>query len=154
MRILCLGGVLLRTCCSREIENLEVDTGLKLRVLAQNYPDTPGLAIRDYWGVDDDTIVFVADPTLGKGGGNIININVGSDVDLYVPGRFWTQLQGKYGTKFYWTEAGEEASIVNAVSAIDTCLREPEGPKKCTTVQGEFDEDVAPKEKKGIFGLF
>ncbi len=40
-----------------------------------------GLAIRDFWGVDDDTVVFVADPSLG----NILNFNVGSSIDLRIP---------------------------------------------------------------------
>jgi hypothetical protein len=31
--------------------NLERDTGFRLKVLCQNYPNTPGLAIRDYWSL-------------------------------------------------------------------------------------------------------
>ncbi|KAL3131329.1 hypothetical protein ABBQ38_000617 [Trebouxia sp. C0009 RCD-2024] len=65
----------------KEIQGLERDKGVKLRVLAQNYPNTPGLAIKDFWGVDADTVVFVADPGLG----NILNFNVGQNVDLMVP---------------------------------------------------------------------
>lgn len=84
---------------AQEISALEKDTGYKLRVLAQNYPDTPGLwspswhtlrahsrlwlmkwkleaeimycyyaglAVKNFWQVDDSTVVFVADPTFGK----------------------------------------------------------------------------------------
>ena len=43
--------------------------------------NTAGLAIKDFWGVDGDTVVFVADPSLG----NILNFNVGENVDLKVP---------------------------------------------------------------------
>ncbi|XP_078167647.1 thylakoid lumen 15.0 kDa protein [Carex rostrata] len=113
---------------SQEIQDLEKDTGYKLRILAQNYPDTPGLAIKDFWQVDDRTIVFVADPTFG----NIINFNVGSLVDLDVPRSFWNRLAGKYGNMFYWKEKGEDASIEAAVMAISHCLREPVGPNNCS----------------------
>jgi hypothetical protein len=132
-----------------EVRNLERDTGIKLRVRAQAYPNTPGLAVKDYWGVDDDTVVFVADPGLG----NILNFSVGANVDLEVPPSFWTRLSGKYGTKFYWQENGEEASISNAVSAIDACFREDPGKLKCAKVQGEFGEEPSSgKFGKAWFG--
>ncbi|XP_068646151.1 thylakoid lumenal 15.0 kDa protein 2, chloroplastic [Aristolochia californica] len=115
----------------QEIQNLEKDTGFKLRVLAQNYPETPGLAVRDFWQVDDRTIVFVADPTFG----NILNFNVGETVDLDIPRSFWSRLAGKYGTMFYWKEKGEDASIEAAVMAISSCLREPVGPYNCSEIK-------------------
>ncbi|KAF8395260.1 hypothetical protein HHK36_019202 [Tetracentron sinense] len=116
---------------AEEIVDLEKDTGFKLRVLAQNYPDTPGLAVRDFWQVDDRTIVFVADPTFG----NILNFNVGASVDLDIPRSFWSRLAGKYGNMFYWKEKGEDASIEAAVMAISNCLREPVGVNNCSEVK-------------------
>jgi hypothetical protein len=117
------------------VEALQSDTGVKLRVLAQNYPETPGLAIKDYWGVDENTIVFVADPNTG----NILNFNVGDNVDFQVPRSFWSKLAGKFGTKFYWQDNGEDVAIVNAVAAIDNCLREPIGRLQCSTIRGELE---------------
>lgn len=119
----------------RTVEALESDTGIKLRVLAQNYPETPGLAIKDYWGVDENTVVFVADPNTG----NILNFNVGTNVDFLVPRSFWSRLANKFGTKFYWQDNGQEAAIVNAVSAINNCLREPIGKLQCSTIRGAFE---------------
>jgi len=112
------------------LTSLEEDTGIKFRVLAQTYPDTPGLAIKDFWGVDDATVVLVADPTTG----NILNFNVGSDIDLAVPQSFWSRVAGKYGNKFYWKEKGEFASIEAAVYAIDSCLREEPGAFTCSKI--------------------
>ncbi|CAL8164872.1 unnamed protein product [Prunus armeniaca] len=116
---------------TQEIDNIEKDTGFKLRVLAQNYPDTPGLAIKDFWQVDDRTIVFVADPTFG----NILNFNVGASVDLDVPRSFWSRLAGKYGNVFYWKEKGEDGAIEAAVVAISSCLKEPVGSDNCSEVK-------------------
>ncbi|CAL1399296.1 unnamed protein product [Linum trigynum] len=116
---------------TQEIAEIEKETGFKLRVLAQNYPDTPGLAIRDFWQVDDRTVVFVADPTFG----NILNFNVGASVDLDIPRSFWSRLAGKYGNIFYWKEKGEDASIEAAVMAISSCLREPVGANNCSEVK-------------------
>ena len=138
-----------------EVESLQRDTGVKLRVLAQAYPQTPGLAVKDYWNVDDDTVVFVADPGLG----NILNFSVGGNIDLDVPPSFWTRLANKYGTKFYWSDKGEQASISAAVSAIDQCLREEPGRLKCSKI-ADYDDgsdfksaDVKSSSGGGFFGF-
>jgi hypothetical protein len=108
--------------------------------------------VRDYWRVDDSTVVFVADPTFG----DILNFNVGAAVDLEVPQSFWGRLSGKYGNKFYWQQSGEAASIVQAVSAIDACLREPSGRSKCSAVRGvpEIEAAAASESGGGGFGGF
>ncbi|CAN6486920.1 unnamed protein product [Victoria cruziana] len=104
-----------------KIAELEKNTGYKLRILAQNYPDTPGLAVKDFWHVDEKTIVFVADPTFG----NILHFNVGEVIDANVPHNFWSRVAGKYGNMFYWKEKGEDAAIEAAVASISSCLTEP-----------------------------
>jgi hypothetical protein len=105
------------------IDKLEKATGMKLRLLCQNYPETPGLAIREFWGVDADTVVLVADPGLG----NLLNFNVGANVDLNVPPTFWTRLAGRYGAKKYWQDNGIEVAITTAMESIDACGRDPAG---------------------------
>lgn len=54
------------------LARLERDTGFRIYVLCQNYPLTPGLAIRDYWDLgkegqkDDKYVVLVADQFGGR----------------------------------------------------------------------------------------
>lgn len=69
------------------LTNLEKDTGFRVRVLCQQYPNTPGLAIRDYWSLgkddqkDDKYVVLVVDNFNGRG--NALNFNVG-DVSFII----------------------------------------------------------------------
>ena len=109
---------------------LERDTGWRVRVLCQSYPNTPGLAIRDYWSLgkegqkDDRYVVLVVDQFGGKG--NVLNFNVGEGTKLALPNVFWTRLQGKYGNTFYVRENGIDLAVTNAIDAIVSCLRSEE----------------------------
>jgi len=126
------------------IRSLERDTGFRLRVLCQSYPNTPGLAIRDYWNVakedqkDDKYIILVVDEFGGKG--NVLNFNVGDGVKFALPNVFWTRLSGKYGTTFFVRENGIDIAITNAIEAIAQCLRSEDG--FCTSVP---DQGVSMK---------
>ncbi len=61
------------TRLDKQLAKLEADTGVKLRVLCQAYPNTPGLAIKDYWKLDDQSIVLVADKG-NRGASNLLVI--------------------------------------------------------------------------------
>ena len=104
----------------------EKASGFKIRVLCQSYPETPGLAIKDYWKVDDKTIVLIADKGL-KGTSNILNFNVGDGLADVLPTPFWTRLQGRFGTSRYYRDNGEDVAITNAVEAIAYCLQQEDG---------------------------
>ena len=110
-----------------KLTKLEQATGYRVRVLCQSYPQTPGLAIRDYWDLgkpdskDDKYVVLVVDQFGGKG--NVLNFNVGEGVKFALPNVFWTRLQGKYGSLFFVKENGIDSAIENAIDAIYTCLR-------------------------------
>lgn len=50
------------------------------------------------------------------------SFNVGANIDLEVPQRFWSALAGKYGNKFFWRDNGETAAITNAVKTLASKL--------------------------------
>ena len=60
------------------LADVEERTGWKMRVLTQY---EPGLAIREFWGLDESSLLLVADPR----GGNLLNFNVGDAYFAMMP---------------------------------------------------------------------
>lgn len=104
---------------AEELENFEQETGWKLRVLTQ-FDRTPGSAVKDYWGLDDKSILLVADPR----GGNLLNFSVGDAVYPLLPRTFWIELQTRFGNQFFVREQGEDQSILDALHSVEGCLRQ------------------------------
>ncbi|MDJ0648956.1 MAG: TPM domain-containing protein [Xenococcaceae cyanobacterium MO_188.B19] len=100
-----------------ELESFEAETGWKMRVLTQ-YDRTPGRAVIKYWGLDDKSILLVAD---GRGG-NILAFSIGDDVYELLPRTFWIELQTRFGNMYYVRENGENNAIVEALNAVKGCL--------------------------------
>jgi hypothetical protein len=104
---------------NQRLEQFEQDTGWKLRVLTQ-YDRTPGRAVKDFWGLDDYSVMLVADPR----GGNLLNFSVGDAVYDLLPRTFWIELQTRYGNQFFVRENGEDNAILQALDSVETCLRQ------------------------------
>ena len=106
-----------RAALEAELEDFEHVSGWKLRVLTQ-YERTPGLAVRDFWNLDQRSLLLVADPR----GGNLLNFNVGDAFFALMPRTFWVELQTRYGNQYYVRDHGEDGAILDALHAVKGCL--------------------------------
>ncbi|MGC9506084.1 TPM domain-containing protein [Baaleninema sp.] len=102
-----------------DLERLENETGYKLRVLTQ-FDRTPGRAVKDFWGLDDKSVLLIADPR----GGNLLGFNVGDAVYSLLPRTFWIELQTRYGNQFFVRDNGEDQSILQSLKSVESCLRQ------------------------------
>jgi hypothetical protein len=109
------------------IQTFQDESGWKLRVLTQ-YDRTPGRAVKEYWGLDDHSVLLIADPR----GGNLLNFSVGDALFDLLPRTFWIELQTRYGNQFFVRDNGENAAILEALGSIETCLRK----NGCAVVPG------------------
>lgn len=101
-----------------ELNEFQQETGWKLRVLTQ-YDRTPGRAVINYWGLDDKSILLVADSR----GGNILSFSVGDAVYELLPRTFWIELQTRFGNLYFVREEGEDQAIIQAMQTVEGCLR-------------------------------
>jgi hypothetical protein len=104
---------------STQLQKIETDTGWKLRVLTQ-FDRTPGRQVKDYWGLDEKSVLMVADPR----GGNLLAFNVGDAVRQILPRTFWVELQSRFGNQFYVRDHSEGQAIQATIDTLDQCFRQ------------------------------
>lgn len=102
-----------------QIDKFETDTGWKLRVLTQ-YDRSPGRAVINFWGLDDKSILLVAD---GRGG-NLLAFSIGDAVYELLPRTFWIELQTRFGNLYYVRDHGENNAIAQSLETVKNCLLE------------------------------
>jgi energy-converting hydrogenase Eha subunit A len=102
---------------TKDLEQFEAETGWKMRVLTQ-YDRTPGRAVKNYWGLDDKSILLVAD---GRGG-NLLAFSIGDAVYDLLPRTFWIELQTRFGNMYYVRDNGENSAIADALDSVKGCL--------------------------------
>lgn len=103
----------------QRLKGFEDETGWKLRVLTQ-FDRTPGRAVKAFWGLDEHSVLLVADPR----GGNLLNFSVGDALYEFLPRTFWVELQTRFGNQFFVRENGEDGSILGALDSIQVCLKQ------------------------------
>ncbi len=106
-----------RTALEEELSDFETTSGWKLRVLTQ-YDRTPGLAVKEFWNLDERSLLLIAD----ERGGNLLNFNVGDALFALMPRTFWVELQTRYGNQYYVRDNGEDSAILDALHAVKGCL--------------------------------
>jgi len=149
-----------RSNLEQQLDRFEEENGWKLRVLTQ-FDQTPGLAVRDFWGLDERSLLLVADPR----GGNLLNFNVGDAFFALMPRTYWVELQTRFGNQYYVRDNGEDGAIVDALNAVEICLERggcqvvPGLPQEqwlltlSTSILGGVIVGFAgfPREKEGVF---
>ena len=100
-----------------ELKDFEEQSGWKIKYLSQ-FESSPGEAIRDYWDLDETSLLVVADPR----GGNLLNFNVGEAYFSFLPRLFWVELQTRYGNQYYVKDNGEDGSVIAAINSVKLCL--------------------------------
>lgn len=108
-----------RASLEANLNRFETDTGWKLRVLTQ-YDRTPGQAVKSFWDLDERSLLLVAD----ERGGNLLNFNVGDALFALMPRTYWVELQTRFGNQYYVRDHGQDAAIVDALTAVETCLEQ------------------------------
>ena len=101
----------------QDLEQFEAETGWKLRVLTQ-YDRSPGRAVIKFWGLDDKSILLVADAR----GGNLLAFSIGDAVYELMPRTFWIELQARYGNMYYIRDNGENRAITESLDTVKGCL--------------------------------
>ena len=100
-----------------ELNDFEEKSGWKIKFLSQ-FESSPGEAIRDYWDLDDTSLLVVADPR----GGNLLNFNVGDAYFSFLPRLFWVELQTRFGNQYYVRDHGEDGAVLDAINSVKLCL--------------------------------
>jgi len=106
-----------RSSLETDLDRFEQSSGWKLRVLTQ-YDRTPGQAVKDFWKLDERSLLLVAD----ERGGNLLNFNVGDALFALMPRTFWVELQTRYGNQYYVRDHGRDGAILDALHSVQGCL--------------------------------